>query len=216
MSIDQRAALARLIEERREDYSGLSRLLGRNAAYIQQFVKRGVPRKLSEDDRRTLARYFNVDEAILGGPHTATSGSADDLIAVQRLDISASAGAGALPGVEAGTSHLGFREAWLRQLAEGSFGDLSLITVQGDSMAPALADGDDIMVNRADGAERLRDGIYVLRREDSLLVKRIAMSPSARRVAVQSDNPAYPSWPDVDRADIDIIGRVIWCGRRIS
>ena len=38
-----RAALARLIEERGADYAGLSRMLGRNPAYIQQFIKRGVP-----------------------------------------------------------------------------------------------------------------------------------------------------------------------------
>ena len=57
---EARAALQRLIEERGEDYAGLSRLLGRNAAYIQQYIKRGNPRKLAEDDRRLLARYFAV------------------------------------------------------------------------------------------------------------------------------------------------------------
>ena len=43
---DARAVLQKLIEDRREDYSGLSRLIGRNAAYIQQFIKRGTPRKM--------------------------------------------------------------------------------------------------------------------------------------------------------------------------
>ena len=50
--IDARAALERLIEERGEDYAALSRLIGRNAAYIQQFIKRGTPKRLSEEDRR--------------------------------------------------------------------------------------------------------------------------------------------------------------------
>ena len=63
-----RVALARLIEERGEDYAGLSRLLGRNAAYIQQFIKRGTPRRLAEGDLRILARYFGVQEALLGAP----------------------------------------------------------------------------------------------------------------------------------------------------
>ena len=44
---DGRTVLARLIEERGEDYAGLSRLIGRNAAYIQQFIKRGSPRRLA-------------------------------------------------------------------------------------------------------------------------------------------------------------------------
>src|SRR3546814_13360797 len=54
--------------ERRENYDALSRLIGRNPSYIQQYIKRGTPRKLSETDRRTLARYFGVDEQLLGGP----------------------------------------------------------------------------------------------------------------------------------------------------
>ncbi len=76
---DARAELARLIEERREDYAGLSRMLGRNAAYIQQFIKRGVPRRLAEEDRRKLARYFGVDEAVGCVMHGCPTGALSDL-----------------------------------------------------------------------------------------------------------------------------------------
>ncbi|MFA9200485.1 MAG: DUF72 domain-containing protein, partial [Cypionkella sp.] len=34
----------------------------RNPTYIQQFIKRGVPRRLSEEDRRRLAAHFGVGE----------------------------------------------------------------------------------------------------------------------------------------------------------
>ena len=64
---DARATLERLIADRGDNYADLSRLIGRNAAYIQQFIKRGTPRKLDEDDRRVLARYFGVSEDMLGG-----------------------------------------------------------------------------------------------------------------------------------------------------
>lgn len=212
MSIDQRAALERLIEERGEDYSGLSRLIGRNPAYIQQFIKRGVPRRLAEEDRKTLAHYFGIDEEALGGPAAPAAGEGR-LVAVPRLDVSASAGAGAVSAERTLNPRLAFDPAWLRQLAGGSLADLSMIRVTGDSMAPTLGDGDDILVQR--GAA-VRDGIYVIRREDTLLVKRIAISPAAGRVSLLSDNAAYPGWPDVDLADIDIIGRVIWAGRRLG
>ena len=36
------------------------------------------------------------------------------------------------------------------------------------------------------------------------------------RVTVQSDNPAYPDWPDRSLEEFDVIGRVIWAGRRLS
>src|SRR5918992_1375634 len=65
---EARAALARLIRERGEDYASLSRLIGRNPAYVQQYIKRGSPKRLDEQDRRLLARYFGVPETLLGAP----------------------------------------------------------------------------------------------------------------------------------------------------
>ena len=82
-------------------------------------------------------------------------------------------------------------------------------------MMPTLSDGDDILVDRGDAGDRLRDGIYVIRIDDALNVKRLAVNPAGRSVAVRSDNPAYPSWPDVPAARVDVIGRVIWVGRKV-
>ena len=211
-----RAALQRLIEERREDYAGLSRLIGRNAAYIQQYVKRGTPKRLAEEDRRLLARYFGVPEATLGGPEEAAAERREAPVRVPQYDLGASAGPGALAeGDERARSHLAFDAKWLRRLA-GDPKQLSMIRVEGDSMLPTLSDGDEILVDRGDGAGRLRDGIYVLRMEGALIVKRLALNPAARRIAVRSDNPAYPSWNDCNPADVDVIGRVIWVGRRLG
>jgi phage repressor protein C with HTH and peptisase S24 domain len=213
--VDQRAALERLVTERREDYAALSRLLGKNPAYIQQFIKRGVPRRLSEQDRQTLAAYFRIDEELLGGPARAATNPGGELVAVKRLAIGASAGAGALTDGEEAFSHVAFDKQWLRRLCSGRSDDLSIILVEGDSMAPTLADGDEIMVDRGDAAARIRDGIYVLRRDDELLVKRVAASPASGRITLKSDNPAYPTWPDLDLADLTIIGRVVWAGRKV-
>src|SRR5215210_5568486 len=90
---DPRAQLERLIRERGEDYAGLSRLIGRNPAYVQQYIKRGTPKRLAEEDRRLLARYFGVEEALLGGPGPAARDESG-LVSVTRLDVGASAGAG--------------------------------------------------------------------------------------------------------------------------
>ncbi len=214
MADEARAALARLIDEKGEDYAGLSRLIGRNPAYIQQFLRRGTPRRLAEADRRLLARYFGVDEAVLGGPAPEAGGRG--LVAVARLAVNASAGAGSFDGDEKVTAHIAFDPAWLRQLARSGTELLSIIRVQGDSMAPTLADGDEILVDRGDAAAGLRDGIYVLRIDDALVVKRLGVSPAARTLSVRSDNPAYPGWPDCDPAAVDIVGRVVWAGRRIG
>jgi phage repressor protein C with HTH and peptisase S24 domain len=210
-----RAALERLITERREDYAGLSRLIGRNPAYIQQYIKRGVPRRLAEEDRRKLARYFDVDESVLGGPARAPEPS-KDLIAIPRFDIRASAGFGAFTDGETPVAHLGFDERFLKQLSNARPSDLSIIRVRGDSMFPTLADGDDIMVDRSRAGMQVQDGIYVLRRDETLTVKRIAVHPGSRKLTISSDNNAYPSWPDCDPEHVDVIGRVVWAGRRIG
>lgn len=216
--IDQRAVLERLVTERRDEYANLSRLLGRNAAYVQQFIKRGVPRRLAEDDRRALAKYFGVDDVDLGGPSNDAPGrkSQDRLRLIPRLDVGASAGPGALSDNELTIAHIGFDPDWLKRLCGGALDNLSIIKVQGDSMAPTLADGDDIMVDRGDAAPRLRDGIYVLRRDDALMVKRLAVNPSNKRITIRSDNAAYPTWPDCKPASIEVIGRVVWAARKIS
>jgi hypothetical protein len=214
MNSDPRVVLERLCAERGEDFAGLSRMLGRNPAYIQQFVRRGVPKRLREEERRKLARYFAISEAVLGGPPEEPR-SPDGLVNIKRQPVGVSAGPGALPGEEFGKPYFGFDERWLKALTQTPPSNLSIVRVEGDSMSPTLNDGDDILVDHGDCGERLRDGIYVLRVDEALIVKRLALNPMGRRVTVQSDNPAYPDWPDCGMDEIHCIGRVIWSGRKV-
>ena len=213
MPNDPRKALERLCAERGEDFAGLSRLLGRNPAYVQQFIRRGTPKRLKEEERRKLARYFGVPESLLGGP---TGQPADGMIAVARTLAGAAAGAGASGTDDSARPYFAFDPHWLRHLTAAPAESLSMIKVQGDSMAPTLNDGDDILLDTSQCGQPLRDGIYVLRVEDSLLVKRLAVHPMGKAVTVQSDNPAYPDWPDCTLDTIHCIGRVIWAGRKVA
>jgi phage repressor protein C with HTH and peptisase S24 domain len=214
MLLDPRIILERLCAERGEDFAGLSRMLGRNPAYIQQYVRRGVPKRLKEEERRKLARYFSVSESVLGGPPDELVGH-DGLMTIKRHPVTVSAGPGAIVAEEQGRAYFGFDESWLKALTATPAAKLSIVRVEGDSMAPTLNPGDDILVDLGDSADRLRDGIYVLRVDEAVLVKRIALHPMGRRVTVQSDNPAYPDWPDFRIDEINSIGRVIWAGRKV-
>ena len=215
MPNDPRKVLERLCAERGEDFAGLSRLLGKNPAYIQQFIRRGTPRRLHEDERRTLARFFGVPEALLGGPDDGAE-TPDGMIAITRSAARVSAGPGAIPAGEEGQPYFAFDRRWLKALTGASADHLSIVRVEGDSMAPTLNAGDDILVDLSACGEQLRDGIYVLRVDDTLLVKRLAVHPVGRRVTVQSDNPAYGDLPDCGLDEIECIGRVVWAGRRIA
>jgi len=215
---DPRAALDRLLTERGLDYARISQVIGRNPAYIQQYIKRGSPRRLGEQDRARIAAYLGVSEAMLGGPMQRVSTPArtrgPGMILVPKLAIGASAGAGASIDGEAVEGEVAFDPKWLRDLGADPRA-LSIIRVEGDSMAPTLDDGDDILVDGGDAAARLRDGIYVLRMDDVLMVKRVARAPGQGRISVISDNPHYRSWDDLPMTSVQLVGRVVWTGRRV-
>jgi phage repressor protein C with HTH and peptisase S24 domain len=134
---------------------------------------------------------------------------------VPKLLVGASAGHGAVSDEEVALGHIGFDRDWLRRKVS-QLDIVSIIQVSGDSMLPTLRPGDDILVDRGDGADQLRDGIYVLRMDDMLSVKRIALTPQAGHVSIRSDNPHYPDWDDIVLNTITIIGRVIWAGGSVD
>ncbi|QUL38290.1 S24 family peptidase [Erythrobacter sp. JK5] len=211
-----RKRLLELSQERGASLKSLSEMLDRNPSYLQQFITKGSPKKLEEQDRRTLARFFGVAEVELGAVKdnsyidAVSKPSRDDWVEVPRLDIGASAGPGALPSGEAVFDAFRFSRRWLAEQGfEGA--QLSAITVEGDSMEPLLNDGDEILVDRA--PHPFRDGVHVVRMGDTLMVKRVASAGSGR-LALLSQNLAYPP-VSVETEDVEIIGRVVWKGGRI-
>jgi len=211
--VDPRARLVALAREHGVGLSALSTLIGRNQAYLQQFIRKGSPRKLEEGDRRTLARFFGVDESELGGGEEISSVSEPRALSpwvdVPRLALDASAGPGAMAGGEAPVGQFRYGRAWLR--AQGlSPAQLSVIAVVGDSMVPTLHDGDEILIDRTPRAGR--DGIHVVRVGETLLVKRLVFERPGQ-VRVISDNRSYDPY-DLPLDEVAIIGRVVWkCGR---
>jgi len=218
-----RSRLLALASERGVSLAALSALIGRNGTYLQQFVRKGSPRKLEENDRRTLAEFFGVDEAELGAPAretVLTVGASQPRVAptrapldwadIPRLPLGASAGPGTLATDLAPVDRLRFSARWLRQQGLEP-GMLSVIEVEGDSMEPTLRDGDEILVDRAQ--RPLRSGLHVIRLDDVLLVKRLEPGP-AGMLRVISDNPAYARM-ERPMADVSVLGRVVWKGGRI-
>ena len=63
---DVRAKVQQLANGRHVSLASLSRLVGKNASYLQQFVTRGSPKQLGENERLVLAQFFGIDERELG------------------------------------------------------------------------------------------------------------------------------------------------------
>jgi phage repressor protein C with HTH and peptisase S24 domain len=206
--VDVRSTLAGLADEAGTSLAWLSRALGRNDAYLQQFVKRGTPRRLDEEDRRWLAAYFNVDERALGG----TAGGEAAMVAVRRIDAKAHAGAGGLVEDDRNGGEERIDPRVVARLGV-SPATLTMITAHGDSMEPLIHDGDALFVDMADRRLSSRPGIFVIRLDDALLVKRV--SRIGLEVQVASDNPATLLIAPVRADRVAVIGRVVRLARSL-
>jgi len=216
---DPRGRLLELATARGVSLAALSALISRNGTYLQQFVRKGSPRRLDELDRRTLARFFDVAERELGGMEEKSSITGEshigkiprqDWVDVPRLALGASAGPGAVAEEEQPIGAFRFATHWLRQQGLDP-AQLTAIAVTGDSMEPTLRDGDEILVDRT--ARAVRDGVYVVRVGDALLVKRLDLGHPARVVLI-SDNQVYRP-VELAPDELEVIGRVVWKSGRL-
>ena len=208
--MDPRERLAELAREARTSLSALSRMIGRNSSYLQQYIMKGSPRKLEEDDRRRLAEFFGVGESELGAPEEKSLAARGDWVEVPRLSLEASAGPGATAAEEIPFDAFRFSRRWLRENGLEP-AQLSAIRVWGDSMDPLLRDGDEILVDRT--PRPFREGVHVVRLGEALHVKLLQAVPPGR-LRLISKNAAYEP-VEVAMSDVDVVGRVVWKGGRI-
>lgn len=190
----------------------LSRLLGRNPAYLQQYVARGSPRHLDEPDLRKLGEFLGVSPRAISTRqfgHDDLDGGGAGWRAIPRLALGASAGPGALSAQEIPYDVFRLSDQWLLENGLRN-AHLSAIRVEGDSMEPLLRSGDEIFVDRA---KRSGEGVFVVRIGDALHVKHIRASAPGT-IALISANEAYAPL-ELPRDEVEVIGRVVWKGGRI-
>lgn len=81
-------------------------------------------------------------------------------------------------------------------------------------MLPTIADGDDILVDSTDRRVGRRPAIFVLRMDGALVVKRLHLTDGMIRV--ESDNPEAALIAPVPAAEAEVVGRVVWLGRKLA
>ena len=197
---DPKLRLRALASARGDSLAALSAMIGRNAAYLQQFVTRGSPRSLAREDRKRLANYFGVHEVELGAER-GTEG-----FAIPRLDVAASAGPGTYVDDEIVIGADSIDPALAKRLGL-SDGHAGIIRIRGTSMEPGLVDGDMIVVDLASRTPGPRGGIYVIRAEGATMVKRVRREPGG--LVATSDNADAPPVGGV----IELVGKVVWLMR---
>lgn len=156
--------------------------------------------------------------SILGEPVSAEERKkAKDLgyTLVPRYDVQASAGGGAFVHSEQIVDHLAFKTIWVKKEMGLDPNHLTLITAIGDSMEPTVKEGDLLLIDHRQN-QVIEDAIYVLRMDDHLIAKRLQRALDGT-IYIRSDNPVYKELTVTkdNLADLHVIGRVIWFGRRI-
>lgn len=158
--------------------------------------------------------YVLTGETLQEGDYGITT---NDAAANQRrlpvYDVYASAGGGAQVFEDKPTGFLHFPSKYADSL--GSADSLEIVRVTGDSMEPSFKAGDQVMI---DTSASLRDGVYVIRLDDQILLKRIQLlEPGKLRLI--SDNHIYPPqeimYGDLPSVHFEIKGRAVWTGRAL-
>ena len=65
--------LRRIIRERKLNAAIVSKAIGKNHAYMQQFLERGIPKKLDYETALQLSNFLDVSLNIFGYPAQASS-----------------------------------------------------------------------------------------------------------------------------------------------
>lgn len=130
------------------------------------------------------------------------------------LNIHASAGHGAEILTEESSKSLVFKKEWINAHRLQSK-DLVMIHAKGDSMEPSITCGDELLIDKSP-MDSFVDGIYIIRIEKDLFVKRLRKRLTGA-IDIISDNPAYPNETidDTNSELLHVIGKVVWIGRAV-
>ncbi len=231
-----RTRVLKLIQDRDTDLKRLSLELGRNAAYLHQFIWRGTPKVLPEHLREELAKRLGVDEARLRHgvvpqrkPRTKRVADAagveapvrtplvpDGFIGIAEIDVRASAGPGAInEGLEETKVTWLFPEAMVRHEFRAPPKGLRMITVDGDSMEPLLSSGDRILIDVGQQVP-VPPGIFVIWDGLGLVAKRVEHIPNSDppKILIKSINRDYQDYERLAE-EVNVVGRVIWVAKRL-
>jgi SOS-response transcriptional repressor LexA len=84
----------------------------------------------------------------------------------------------------------------------------------GDSMKPIMGPGDVVIIDRDDRIEIVSDAIYAVRIDEASTVKKVQQK--GRYLFLISQNKDYePIIIDINDIENPVIGRVIWCSKKL-
>ena len=197
------------LKERNMSYRNLSLTIGKGPAYIQRFIKDGLPSKLPELERRKIAELLGIDEQELTDLplHRKIKINASEYaVKIDMLDVTACCGNGVDNVTEKMIGEWVMPLQEFRQITFAEPNNVKMLKVIGDSMMPTLKAGDWVLVDISQQNPDT-DGMYLLSMVSGLVVKRLQLGISD--FTIISDNPKYKPIT-ASAGEVKVIGRVIY------
>jgi phage repressor protein C with HTH and peptisase S24 domain len=164
-----------------------------------------------------LSRLYNVNPDWLAkgtGPKILSQNNYHEIFQqVPKVKALLSAGGGSFETETEIEEFYSFRKDWLGR--KGRPKDMVLMDIIGNSMEPALKDGDTVLIDQSQKAV-LAGAIYAVGFADTIVVKRLEKQP--KELVLISENERYPMmrFRDEEMNSIRIIGKVIWICREMN
>ena len=178
--------------------------LGRNQAYLHQYLYRQSPRRLPEEIRMRLADYLGIDESLL---------RQQDLPAEPRTSMHIACLAH--PSLDARMIPPWLVPASLIEQHISIDATVSLLPVSDASMEPVLQPGDmTIIASTPD--QPLTSGLYALDHGDHVAIRQLdsIAGRGKKRAIISCTAASHPSYTTAIE-DLTLLGRVIWMGRML-
>ncbi len=194
---------------RRGEMADLARAMGIDDSKLSKIMSGN--RKVQASEVPAVVGFFErgIAEPV-GVPADPTA--APTLIPV--YDVRAAAGGGAVaPEYEAIADQLSFPPGYLHHITRTSPDKLAIISVTGASMVPTLYHDDIVMVDMTK-TNMAYDGMFVVRHDGLLRVKRLQKARDRKSVILHSDNDREFPPEEVPGEEVEIVGRVVWSGKK--
>ncbi len=154
------------------------------------------------------ALEVSLDWLLAGESQNAPQWS-DNYIEVPLYETTLSGGHGNEVISESPVSRLSFKRTWFVGQKQLDPKHAALMFVKGDSMEPTFYDGDLVLIN-LNNRDINGGGIYAVRWENRLMVKRLSWA-APDRLRVASDNERFYPPIEVDASDgVEVLGEIVW------
>ncbi len=191
--------------------------IGRKDSYIQQYVKYGFPKRLSEIDRKKVCRFLNIDEKELIDDELINQFVREPLITNPKACLGKSCDYVMIdiysprPKIDFFNTVVG--RISLNQKEFGSWcganpENLRAIRIDGDYMEPTFPNGSLVLYDTTSTTFKT-DGLYVIMHNGIAQLKRVQQVYTDMYI-LMDDNPHYEN---VEREflHLEILGRAVTC-----